>query len=92
MTPLLAFLVERRPRTCPDMMLLIQLSQMCVREAETFLLLGVTLNGLGDTVSPRFSARRLGISLKRRRDPVGLGGAPGCVSKSSLVTLLLPAG
>lgn len=49
------------------MMLLIQLSQMCVREAKTFLLLGVMLNGLGDRVSQRFSARHLGISLKCRR-------------------------
>lgn len=43
------------------MMLLIQLSSMCVWEAKTFLPLGVMLNGLGETVSQRLSLRQLGI-------------------------------
>lgn len=52
---------KQQPWRGPEIMLLIQLSSMCVWEAKTFLPLGVMLNGLGETVSHRLSLRHLGI-------------------------------
>lgn len=71
--PLLAF-SKQQPWRGPEVMLLIQLSSMCVWEAKTFLSLGVMLSGLGEISEPAPLREASGDLVKVQRCSwVGLG-------------------
>lgn len=79
--PLLAFAAKQQPWRGPEVMLLIQLSSLCVWEAKTFLSLGVMLSGLGETSEPAPLREASGDLVKVQTCSCGSGRSPRlCVS------------